>query len=813
MSCLLALAAAGRAFGESYRLPGDGRLSLGVYKDGRLVRSLAAGKPAKAGNHELAFDGKDDAGRKLPPGDYELRGLLDRGIAAEYDFSIGQPGSPAYVDEHGRGGWGGVWGSVIDIESRDGFLYLLWAMEEGQGGLMKATPAGEVIWRAHLPGSGGPDSPLQAFGVHTALAVDGEFVYAALDAAPELGSWLTAETRQAAIWKVRADTGRAEPFELRPGLPYPVSRAHVFFDTIREAGNRVPHTSYEANVRGLAAGDGKLFVPLYFEDKVEVYDAADGTLLSSRPVPKPLGVSYHEGGLLVASGKQILRVDDSGSTVAAGAGLAAPFAAAVAPSGELWVADLGAAQQVKRFTPGGKPLGAWGARGGRPWRGRYKPGDFFFPVALAFLPDGSVAVAEDAPPRRVGFFSPSGRWLRDWIGPQYFSGNIGVDPAGTVVFLNGQGVSTVPMVYAVDFDKKIWSVASYSMGASWGFFPYERRSLGLGQYRPFMRARDGKSFVVAGGDNHPIHRLEAGVLVPAAAVGSYLPQSVPDGWALKPDSPYDFSKYDSRQVPMFTWRDLDGDGFASDDEVEEHHDAPWLSSNWGSFAAKNLDLYFPDFNGSAGRGVRHLPCSGLDERGNPVYDVAKMRPLLQGKFKGEAPIWVADDGAIYAADAELHEGESREPAWAGIGQVKAQRLLKFDPQGRLLWQAGRKAARQARAGESYKVVSIAGLERGFVFFVDANGQIRVYSEDGLYAADLLEDPFEGYFDREYMAWWEALHRRSRKNLLNVELFGAWVFEEPKSRALYLMAGSDAVHFWRVEGLERVHRFAVPVALR
>jgi hypothetical protein len=63
----------------AFTLPGDARASLKIYSvDGRLVRVLLDG-PAEAGQHELAWDGRDDAGRSLAPGVYFSR-LESRGM-------------------------------------------------------------------------------------------------------------------------------------------------------------------------------------------------------------------------------------------------------------------------------------------------------------------------------------------------------------------------------------------------------------------------------------------------------------------------------------------------------------------------------------------------------------------------------------------------------------------------------------------------------------------------------------------------------------------------------------------------------------
>lgn len=118
-----------------------------------------------------------------------------------------------------------------------------------------------------------------------------------------------------------------------------------------------------------------------------------------------------------------------------------------------------------------------------------------------------------------------GRIAAEWAGPHYYSGNVGLDDAEPeYVYCTGSaGARTMPMRFRVDYERKTWRVDSYFWGLTWSGFPYDRHSVLLGSYRPLVRRRDGRMFLVLSDGNHPVLRLEGELFVPAAAVGKLLP--------------------------------------------------------------------------------------------------------------------------------------------------------------------------------------------------------------------------------------------------------------------------------------------------
>jgi peptidylglycine monooxygenase len=100
-----------------------------------------------------------------------------------------------------------------------------------------------------------------------------------------------------------------------------------------------------------------------------------------------------------------------------------PADVAVAPSGEVYVADGYGNSAVHRFSPDGRHLGSWGA----PGAGR---GQFTTPHGIWVDGRDRVLVA-DRENNRVQLFSPEGDYYGEW-GDLYHPMDIYVDAGGTV---------------------------------------------------------------------------------------------------------------------------------------------------------------------------------------------------------------------------------------------------------------------------------------------------------------------------------------------------------------------------------------------
>lgn len=113
---------------------------------------------------------------------------------------------------------------------------------------------------------------------------------------------------------------------------------------------------------------------------------------------------------------------------------------AVAPSGELYVADGYGNSRVHRFTADGELIQSWGEPGSG-------PGQFQLPHGITVAPDGRVMVA-DRENDRIQIFDPDGNYITSWTNIRRPS-DLKIDknglvyvaelwrPAGKGTFLNG----------------------------------------------------------------------------------------------------------------------------------------------------------------------------------------------------------------------------------------------------------------------------------------------------------------------------------------------------------------------------------------
>lgn len=100
-----------------------------------------------------------------------------------------------------------------------------------------------------------------------------------------------------------------------------------------------------------------------------------------------------------------------------------PTDVAVAPSGDIYVADGYGASVVHRFDAAGRRIATWGEPG-------TGPGQFTTPHGIAVLPDGRVLVG-DRENNRVQVFTPEGGFLAAW-GDFFHPMDVHVDQDGLV---------------------------------------------------------------------------------------------------------------------------------------------------------------------------------------------------------------------------------------------------------------------------------------------------------------------------------------------------------------------------------------------
>jgi DNA-binding beta-propeller fold protein YncE len=159
------------------------------------------------------------------------------------------------------------------------------------------------------------------------------------------------------------------------------------------------------------------------DDSIFCVDDGDHTVRKFSPEGKLLMMIGHVG-----------RASDTGydgKTIASikrgGGPFNRPTNVAIAPNGELYVADGYGNCQVHRFTANGQYIQSWGEPG-------IGPGQFHLPHGVAVDPEGRVWVT-DRENDRIQVFSPSGEFLGQWTDVQRPT-QVRLDPARGLVYVS-----------------------------------------------------------------------------------------------------------------------------------------------------------------------------------------------------------------------------------------------------------------------------------------------------------------------------------------------------------------------------------------
>jgi hypothetical protein len=861
---LLALVGAGMAgwaVDISCPVTSPGSVSVGIYDSkGRLLRTVLSGKKVKeAGTLTAAWDGKDDLGNPLPTGNYTYKGLWAN-TGWDMLTMMGNSGRPTYQTPDSTGAWGGVHGNVKSAlcDASGKYLYLLWAMEEGTPALLKIDPKGGEgkfkIWGAH-------DS--WDWGSCQALATDGEFVYVANnESCATYGGAAAKKSVRSLVWRVHADSGEYAKFpnDRDRGLLY-VSELPMESLPIETPAWEMYADHRKARSEGVRknlfsiAVDGKLlYCSLRIEHKIAIFDKTTAAHIKDVPVQDPgwLAVAP-DGNILVVDGRQVKKMTPDGTLLGTviSTGLVAPYGMAVDAKGRMYITDQGTAMQVKVFSPQGKLLQTVGKADGRAYGGEWAKmrSDLLFPTAPAVTPDGNTLyVGEDCAPKRVAIYQ-HGKFADEWYGP-LASGCTKLDIADEqhpeYVY---QTYWPFDMVrYKVDYKTK-----SAKLDAVWGYYisingqeardmcgrQDERFSLvgGIkkdGAYQSnggsngYIRHYAGKTYLYINNNPIGIYRIDGHTLTPCGVVGKYLINGVrpnPIYWVAK-DWPSRPKIAGAGELHAYTWRDLNGDWEAQENETDWRVPANWVQTGaaevtYRGYVDKDLNIY--------GYGWK-VPCQGIDAHGNPIYSWSKATPLPQrpmGKladptkprygntaaanvgydtandtpgaiFPGGSEVSVfvdpEDGGYYYTADVA---GKGKGIGWAASGIFA--RVGKMNKDGEWIWMAGEKANGFAKPGQFYKPSTYAGIVHGCIVQSDWSCELRAFDKDsGLYVGSFLDDSYRG---------------KVNPGSVQVELTEAHVFTHPGDGEDYALAGDGTgLRLFQLTGLKDIRRFTGTVTL-
>ncbi len=501
MQVLMAMVAC--AVDIPFTLDKPGNVSLAVYDaKGRVICTLLRAEPMAAGKHTVAWDGLDGNGQPQT-GDFQWRLATSQGLKSEYLLSVGTS-----MREHH---WPAQHGPLCAVAVDKQRIYVTAGLSEGMPQTAAMTRDGGWQWVSGPTGGwmGGYD-----------LALDGETLYF-------LGGPVTQPdarlfVQDAATGRMRQGGGDGLKNQSLWGTGGPLCWPVKVFD----------------NPSRVDARDGELVVASPSTGLIVWLDPHTGEELDRLRVERGLtDIALLGGGrILATSGNTVIEAarGKAERTVRI-ADLTSPQRIAVdRVTGEIFIAEAGKSQQVKRFSPEGKLQRTFGRAGGRK-TGLYKPENFLEVSDLGGDGKGGFVVTETSGPRRTAHFSANGTLAGEWYGGQSFYTYVAPEPDNPDrLWMHSDGWITQ---LAADYERGLWRpLATYRFadaidrnmiagGFGNGGFHVKRLDLtGNGRVETYLWSRWNRPLLLKVDE-------AAGLLRPVAAMGT-----VPDKFVVPGDT-------------------------------------------------------------------------------------------------------------------------------------------------------------------------------------------------------------------------------------------------------------------------------------
>ncbi len=578
---------------------------------------------------QVWWDGCDDEGELVAPGQYQVRGLSHRGLDVTYQLSYYNPGTPPWQVTDGTGDWGADHACPVAVACAGDKAFLGWPLNEG------GTPAIAVnihtmkkIW--HGPGHGhiGDDR----------LAATEKYLFCA--------------HRNGFIVRRDANTGEIEQMVWFKNEPIPEYKRPTGLPLLGigasqgSYGNR-PHSrdffyQDQGGLRDIAANDRYVALSLNGNDMIALLDPETFELLKKFSVTAPDSLDFGPNELLyVVTEGRIVRMDVETEKRAAvpTPGVGKYGAIAVDSVGNVYVADLGPDMQVKCFDKHGKLIRTFGKKGGRPDEGRFDPQGMRYMSSIDVDAKGRVWVCEcDDRPRRFSVWGTDGKLVKDYIGNTgYHACGAHLHPTDpTRAFGNA-------MEFKLNYQTQEWELVK----TLWRQRPGEY--LGLHGTQNGLNVHAQYLISEASGQRHEyiIDFSNSGYII-----------MMPEGDHWKPVSALSKTKgvfgFDRSPVQgpfvgherdSFTWFDENGDGKPQPEELDFFQ--PYLRRGGGftAIVGDDLVLYI-----TGGGYVWRVPPARWSEEGAPVYEWDKAEQFMPG---GEGAIVPVKNGYLRLPGSKL----------------------------------------------------------------------------------------------------------------------------------------------------------------
>ncbi|MGE9290522.1 MAG: FlgD immunoglobulin-like domain containing protein, partial [Puniceicoccales bacterium] len=458
-------------------------------ENGERVRNLVSGQSMEQGKHRIEWDGLDEGGVLVEPGNYAWRSISHPGLVPTHQMSFADaPGS-----NHG----------TFHAATHNGESIIL-GTQNSEGGyeVVALEKDGTLIHGFNAPHGHGLG--------RVQVAADDRYIYAAYDGT----GWGTHVDRSKPDWKAPRSVTLVR-FEIESGrtAEYPgKGRLPKFVEYEFGPGSEGGLGDVLA-LSGLAYYEGKLFMADAVHGRILVIDPETADVERTFPIEDPVALAA-SGGSLYALGEpnRLLKIEALTGEVREIAQVSGePKGLAVDGAGRFYVSDQ-ESDVIRILNERGEETGTIGHPGGIRF-GYYDPLRFHEPEGITVL-DGELWVTERTrwlPKRYAAFDVETGELIREFFGPTaYGAPGGGFDREDPTQWI---GMQTH---FELDFEKKT-ARAQAILGA------VDRESMlsGYRGRRNVIIRQDGRTFVLTMGKILLIQEwTESGNLKPLAFFSS-----------------------------------------------------------------------------------------------------------------------------------------------------------------------------------------------------------------------------------------------------------------------------------------------------
>ena len=752
-----------------FTLPEAGEVTLVVEdSDGKRVRNLVSQTPFPAGENTVYWDGTDDITRDpdaanhgfyyippefVAPGAYEVRGIWHKPLDLRYEFSVYEPGTPPWDTADTSGGW-----------------------------MTNHTPASSAVF---IPGDKAPGgAPLIGLGAAVSeggsafswLDLDGKKIggrgwiggvwtgayYLAGDQGPDAEPGVAAYV--GSVFQGNKKYGVDGKIEIRltklttltPNGDKPVVTDKILLDSPPAPPPGADPAKYPRAIDylgGIAVYNGFLVYSEPILNKIVFVNSKGGGVVGGVDVTDPHAVAYDATGrLLVLSGHTLLRYAAGASVGNMSAaeelvtGLDNPRGLTLDAAGKIYISDQGSVNQVKVYSPDGKPVMTYG-KPGPLGTGQYDPLHMNSPKGIAVDSNGRLWVTEDDYlPKRVSVWNPDGSlWKAYYGGPRYGGGGM-LDSHQVGTFLYDG------MEFKLDWDKGegVLTRVYYRPGSNDLPLAFRDEAPEAPVYFNGKRyLSDCYNSGMTQGHNSAflfLDKGDGGVVVPVAGAGAAQMWPILKTDAFKGAWPkgLDPAGKADKNAAFFIWSDLNGDGQAQPNEVQivPGNSGGVTVGDDGSFLISRL-----------GTDVTHLEATRFKparftEAGAPVYDASAgeaLAPAQPPGGDGHDQVLIGTNG--WTVMTTPPPPLSRQ----GLGGARNGQPMWSYPS---LWPGLHPSHSAPVPSEPGMLIGTTRLLGGLVtpkgseaaplFFINSNqGNLYAFTEDGLFVAQLFQDMRQG----------------------------------------------------------------------